>query len=186
MAPRRDLPPIHSTDDHIIHTWWRSNRCWFGWRRDRRRAQQLEMRDGDKSKLRDKGILKAMLNIIDVIAHKLLGMNDWEQAKIDRTMVETLDGTKNERCWSRANSDDSLSCRRFGERSVSLHVHLVTHRQAHRQVCDARTFFQRDQWWKSCWEVLGVSFLILPTEVINARAVRRLAESHRKRCAVVF
>ena len=39
----------------------------------------LEMRDGDKSKLRDKGILKAVVNIIvniiDIIAHKLLGMD---------------------------------------------------------------------------------------------------------------
>ena len=49
-------------------------------------------------------ILKAVLNIIDVIAYKLLGMDVWEQAEIDRTMVETPDGTKNERCWSGANS----------------------------------------------------------------------------------
>ena len=41
------------------------------------------MLDGDKSKLRDKGILKAVVNIIDIIAHKLLGMDIWEQAQID-------------------------------------------------------------------------------------------------------
>ena len=35
-------------------------------------CRQPQTRDGDKSKLRDKGILKAVLNIIDVIAHKLL------------------------------------------------------------------------------------------------------------------
>ena len=67
-----------------------------GWRR--------QVRDGDKSKLRDKGILRAVLNIIDVIAHELLGMDVWEQPEIDRTMVETRDGTKNDRCWSKANS----------------------------------------------------------------------------------
>ena len=60
---------------------------------------QLQTVDGDKSKLRDKGILKAVPNI-DVIAHKLLGMDVWEQAEIDRTMVKTPDGTKNDRCWS--------------------------------------------------------------------------------------
>ena len=60
---------------------------------------QLQARDGDKSKLRDKGILKAVVNITDVIAHKLLGMDVWEQADIDRTMVET----KNDRRWSGAN-----------------------------------------------------------------------------------
>ena len=32
----------------------------------------LEMRDGGKSKLRDKGILKAVASIIGVFAHKLL------------------------------------------------------------------------------------------------------------------
>ena len=62
----------------------------------------LEMRDGDKSKLRDKGILKAVVNIIDIIAHKLLGMDVWEQPEIDKLLVETLDGSKNEWCWSRA------------------------------------------------------------------------------------
>ena len=33
----------------------------------------LQIHDGDKSKLRDKGILKAVVNIIDVIAHKVAG-----------------------------------------------------------------------------------------------------------------
>ena len=33
----------------------------------------LAMRDGDKNKLRDKGILKAVVNIIDMIAHKFAG-----------------------------------------------------------------------------------------------------------------
>ena len=57
----------------------------------------------EKSKLRDKGILKAVVNIIDIIAHKLLGMDVWEQPEIDRRLVETLDGSKYEWCWSRAN-----------------------------------------------------------------------------------
>ena len=52
----------------------------------------LEMRDGDK------GILKAVVNINDIIAHKLLGMNVWEQPEIDKLLVETLDGIKNEWC----------------------------------------------------------------------------------------
>ena len=60
--------------------------------------RQSQVRDGDMSKLRDKGTLKAVLNIIDVIAHELLGRDVWEQAEIDRTMVETLDGTKKRSC----------------------------------------------------------------------------------------
>ena len=49
----------------------------------------LQMHDGDKSKLRDKGILKAVVNI-GVIAHKLLGMDIWEQTEIDKSMVRLL------------------------------------------------------------------------------------------------
>ena len=64
----------------------------------------LEMRERDKSKLRDKGILTAVVTIIDVIEHDLLGMDVWKQSEIDCTMAETLDETKNEWCWSRANS----------------------------------------------------------------------------------
>ena len=56
----------------------------------------LEMRDGDTSKLLDKGIRKAVVNINDTIAHKLLGVDVWEHAEIDNSTAETLDGTKNE------------------------------------------------------------------------------------------
>ena len=63
----------------------------------------LEMRDGDKSKLRDEGILTAVVNIVDIIAHKFLSMDVWEQPEIFKLLVETLDGSKNEWCWSRAN-----------------------------------------------------------------------------------
>ena len=50
----------------------------------------LEMRDGDMSKLRDKGILKAVVNIIDIIAHKLLGMDVWEQTESTRRWSRLL------------------------------------------------------------------------------------------------
>ena len=45
-------------------------------------CRQLQTRVADKSKLRDKGILKAVLNVIDGIAHKLLGMDVWERGRI--------------------------------------------------------------------------------------------------------
>ena len=64
----------------------------------------LEMRDGDKSKTSGRGcILKAVANIIDVIAHKLLGMDVWEQPEIDKLLVENPEGSKYEWCWFRAN-----------------------------------------------------------------------------------
>ena len=114
----------------------------------------LEMRDGDKSKLRDEGIRKAVVNIVDTVAHKLLGMDVWEQPEIDKLLVETLDGSKYDRCWFRANfsANSTLAipttvCRAGAPKSeVRQHVHL----EAHRQVHDARALFAHDQWWKSC------------------------------------
>merc|ERR1719377_430666 len=60
------------------------------------------MRDGDKSRLLGKGVLKAVANVNDVIAPKLLGMDVTKQVEIDKLMVEELDGTKNEWGWSKS------------------------------------------------------------------------------------
>ena len=54
------------------------------------------MRDGDKSKVLGSGIWKAVVNINDIIARKLLTMDVWEHPEIDKLTVETLDGIKNE------------------------------------------------------------------------------------------
>jgi enolase len=61
--------------------------------------EALEMRDGDKSRLLGKGVLKAVENVNTKIAPKLLGLDVKQQAHIDKLMVETLDGTKNEWGW---------------------------------------------------------------------------------------
>ena len=42
----------------------------------------------ETSKLRDKDVLKAVVNIIDIIAHKLLGVNVKEQPEIDKLRLE--------------------------------------------------------------------------------------------------
>ena len=91
----------------------------------------LEMRDGDTSKLQDKGIPKAVVNIIDIIAHRLLVMDVWEQAEIDKLLVETLDGTKNEWCWPRANFSANATlaistrvCRAGAASEVSLCTYI--------------------------------------------------------------
>merc|ERR1719353_1398560 len=64
--------------------------------------EALELRDGDKTRLLGKGVLKAVQNINDLIRPKLIGMNVSEQSKIDKCMVEELDGTKNEWGWSKS------------------------------------------------------------------------------------
>ncbi|MGD0265835.1 MAG: phosphopyruvate hydratase [Candidatus Methylomirabilota bacterium] len=56
--------------------------------------EALELRDGDKKRYGGKGVLKAVANVNQTIAPKLLGMDPARQAEIDRLMIET-DGTPN-------------------------------------------------------------------------------------------
>ncbi|MBS1564774.1 MAG: phosphopyruvate hydratase, partial [Bacteroidetes bacterium] len=56
--------------------------------------EAVELRDGDKKKYLGKGVLKAVTNINDTIAEKLLGHEVAEQAAIDDLMIK-LDGTPN-------------------------------------------------------------------------------------------
>ena len=55
--------------------------------------EALELRDGDKERYGGKGVLKAVENINDIIAPKLVGMSALDQMGIDHTML-ALDGTK--------------------------------------------------------------------------------------------
>lgn len=54
--------------------------------------EALELRDGDKRRYGGKGVLKAVANVNDIIAPKLLGLDPARQAEIDRMMID-LDGT---------------------------------------------------------------------------------------------
>ncbi len=56
--------------------------------------EALELRDGDKSRYLGKGTTKAVANVNDIIAPKMLGIDVRDQLLIDKTMIE-LDGTKN-------------------------------------------------------------------------------------------
>ncbi|MEY3945504.1 MAG: hypothetical protein RJB03_210 [Bacteroidota bacterium] len=56
--------------------------------------EAVELRDGDKSVYVGKGVLKAVENINNIIASKLVGIPATEQALIDRMLIE-LDGTPN-------------------------------------------------------------------------------------------
>jgi len=64
--------------------------------------EALELRDADKSRLLGKGVLKAVANVNNIIAPKLMGMDVTQQSTIDKLMVEELDGSKNEWGWSKA------------------------------------------------------------------------------------
>ncbi len=54
--------------------------------------EALELRDGDKKRYGGKGVLKAVANVNNTIASKLLGLDAARQAEIDRLMID-LDGT---------------------------------------------------------------------------------------------
>ncbi|MDR3596291.1 phosphopyruvate hydratase [Clostridium sp.] len=56
--------------------------------------EAVELRDGDKDKYLGKSVLNAVKNVNDTIAEELIGTNVFEQAYIDKTLIE-LDGTKN-------------------------------------------------------------------------------------------
>jgi len=64
--------------------------------------EALELRDKDKDRFLGKGCLKAVANVNDIIAPKLLGLDPTKQADIDKVMVEELDGTQNEWGWSKS------------------------------------------------------------------------------------
>ena len=55
--------------------------------------EAVELRDGDKSRFGGKGVLKAVANVNEKIADKIIGLNVFDQALIDKTMID-LDGTE--------------------------------------------------------------------------------------------
>ena len=56
--------------------------------------EAVELRDGDTERYMGKGVLKAVENVNKKIAKEIEGKNVYEQALIDKTMIE-LDGTEN-------------------------------------------------------------------------------------------
>ena len=56
--------------------------------------EAVELRDGDKSRYGGKGVEKAVANVNDIIAPKVIGFDAADQRGLDRLMIE-LDGTPN-------------------------------------------------------------------------------------------
>lgn len=74
--------------------------------------ETLELRDGNPRRYRGLGVQKAILNIHQKIRPELIGMDCFEQRKIDRMMIE-LDGTENKRnLGANAILGVSLACAR--------------------------------------------------------------------------
>ncbi len=56
--------------------------------------EALELRDGDPKRYLGKGVTKAIENVNEIIAPKLIGMDATDQVNIDHTMIE-MDGSSN-------------------------------------------------------------------------------------------
>ena len=56
--------------------------------------EAVELRDGDKGRYGGKGVLKAVENVNDVIAPAVVGLDAFDQAGLDRLLIE-MDGTPN-------------------------------------------------------------------------------------------
>jgi enolase len=79
-----------------------------------------ELRDGDKERYLGKGVLKAVGNVKDRIAPKILGMNATHQTDIDRLLCE-LDGTDNKSgLGANAMLGVSLACAKAAAEASSL------------------------------------------------------------------
>ncbi len=72
--------------------------------------EACELRDGDKSRYKGKGVLKAVENVNTEIAEALIGTNVLDQVAIDQLLID-LDGTPNkERLGANAILGASLAC----------------------------------------------------------------------------
>ncbi len=85
--------------------------------------EALELRDGDLSRYRGKGVLKAIQYVKQEIAHALIGVNALDQAKIDQIMID-LDGTPNKsRFGANAILGVSLAVAKAGANHLNLPVY---------------------------------------------------------------
>ncbi len=85
--------------------------------------EAYELRDEDGSRYLGKGVLKAVENVNTIIRDKILGMNVYEQAKLDKTLIE-LDGTSNKtRLGANAILGVSLAVARAAAASLGMELY---------------------------------------------------------------
>lgn len=87
--------------------------------------EAVELRDDDPHRYNGLGVLKAVANVNDIIAPKLLGLNADNQLEIDKTLI-TLDGTPNKSKLG-ANSLLSVSQAVCEAAAASEKVHNFEH-----------------------------------------------------------
>ncbi len=85
--------------------------------------EAVELRDGDNARYLGKGVEKAVSNVNEIIAPEIEGLNVFEQAYIDRTMIE-MDGTSNKgRLGANAILGVSLAVAKAAAEALGLSVY---------------------------------------------------------------
>ena len=85
--------------------------------------EAVELRDGDKSRYMGKGVLKAVENVNTIIRERIEGMNVYDQAKLDKTLIE-LDGTENKgKLGANATLGVSLAVARAAAASLGMELY---------------------------------------------------------------
>jgi enolase len=85
--------------------------------------EAVELRDGDKAVYVGKGVLKAIDNVNNIIAPKLLGVPVTDQALVDRMLIE-LDGTTNKaKLGANATLAVSMAVAKAGAQASNLNLY---------------------------------------------------------------
>ncbi|EAC7955803.1 phosphopyruvate hydratase [Listeria monocytogenes] len=85
--------------------------------------EAVELRDGDKARYLGKGVLKAVENVNDIIADKIIGFDVTDQIGIDKAMIE-LDGTPNKgKLGANAILGVSLAAARAAADELGVHLY---------------------------------------------------------------
>ncbi len=86
--------------------------------------EALELRDGDKKRFFEKGVLKAIKNVNEIIAPKLIGKDPSKQREVDEIML-TLDNTENKsKLGGNAIIGVSMACSRLAAKIENLPLYL--------------------------------------------------------------
>ena len=85
--------------------------------------EAVELRDDDKTRYMGKGVLKAVENVNSIIREKIIGMNAYDQVKLDKTLIE-LDGTENKaKLGANATLGVSLAVAKAAAASVGMELY---------------------------------------------------------------
>ena len=85
--------------------------------------EAVELRDEDKSRYLGKGVLKAVENVNTIIKEKIIGMNVYDQIKLDKTLID-LDGTENKsKLGANATLGVSLAIAKAAANSLGMELY---------------------------------------------------------------